>query len=152
MLTCRGGAAAEHWGENVAEFRPSRFIDTDEYKWPRDAYLPFAVGARACIGKQSAIVEATAFLARIVAKYKIEIPAGHEAEWALRPGESEIDRRERIYKVRDCRHLTGLTQLSTDWGFVCSPTTTSRSAARPTCGWRSPRATRRDCGPHGTFC
>ncbi len=61
--------------------------------------MPFAVGARACIGKQSAIVEATAFLARIVAKYKIEVPAAQEEEWKLRPGESEIDRRERIYNV-----------------------------------------------------
>lgn len=92
--------SAHYWGEDVTTFRPSRFIDTDNYRWPRDAFLPFAAGARACIGRQSALVEATAFLARIVAKYKIEVPADKATEWKLRPGESEVDRRERIYKVR----------------------------------------------------
>lgn len=46
------------------------------------------------------MVEATAFLARIVAKYRIEPPAERAREWSRREGESEVDRRERIYKVR----------------------------------------------------
>ena len=25
------------WGEDVATFRPDRFIDTGDYEWPRDA-------------------------------------------------------------------------------------------------------------------
>jgi hypothetical protein len=29
--------AALHWGEDVEEFKPERFIDTDTYRWPRDA-------------------------------------------------------------------------------------------------------------------
>ena len=28
---------ALHWGEDVTEFKPERFIDTDAYRWPRDA-------------------------------------------------------------------------------------------------------------------
>ena len=28
---------AIHWGEDVDKFKPERFIDTDMYKWPRDA-------------------------------------------------------------------------------------------------------------------
>lgn len=28
---------ALHWGHNVAEFKPERFIDTASYRWPRDA-------------------------------------------------------------------------------------------------------------------
>jgi len=88
-----------YWGEDAADFRPSRFIDTDDYKWPRDAFLAFSAGSRGCIGKQAAVVEATAFLARIVAKYKIVPPAEKAEEWKRLPGESEVDRRERIYKV-----------------------------------------------------
>ena len=29
--------SAIHWGNDVDEFKPERFMDTDTYKWPRDA-------------------------------------------------------------------------------------------------------------------
>jgi len=29
--------AAIHWGGDVDKFKPERFIDTETYKWPRDA-------------------------------------------------------------------------------------------------------------------
>ena len=29
--------SAIHWGDDVDEFKPERFMDTDTYKWPRDA-------------------------------------------------------------------------------------------------------------------
>ena len=31
--------SALHWGEDVYEFKPERFIDTDTYRWPRDACM-----------------------------------------------------------------------------------------------------------------
>ena len=60
---------------------------------------------RGCIGKQSALVEGTAILARIIAKFKVEPPAGQEETWKLRAGESEIERRERIYMVSRMRKI-----------------------------------------------
>lgn len=91
--------AAAYWGEDAAEFRPSRFIDTDDYKWPRDALIAFSTGVRGCIGKQAGIMEGTAVLARIMASFRVEPPADKAQEWKLRSGETEFERRERIYEV-----------------------------------------------------
>jgi cytochrome P450 len=52
-----------------AEFRPERFDADAERSWPRGAWLPFGIGARACIGAQFALIEAhtvVAALARAV--------------------------------------------------------------------------------------
>ena len=37
-----------YWAE-PEEFRPERFLAPD---WPRDAFMPFSAGPRACIGKK----------------------------------------------------------------------------------------------------
>lgn len=29
--------AAAYWGDDAPEFKPTRFLDTDNYKWPRQA-------------------------------------------------------------------------------------------------------------------
>lgn len=39
------------------EFKPDRFIDTDDYKYNRDAFLPFSAGARSCVGRKFAEIE-----------------------------------------------------------------------------------------------
>ncbi|KAH7097522.1 cytochrome P450 [Auriculariales sp. MPI-PUGE-AT-0066] len=60
-----------HWGEDVEDFRPERFIDTDKYQWPRDAWLPFTAGPHVCIGQRFAIIESVCILARMVRMYRI---------------------------------------------------------------------------------
>lgn len=39
------------------EFKPDRFIDTETYKYDRDAFIPFSSGARSCVGRKFAEVE-----------------------------------------------------------------------------------------------
>ncbi|KAK0192740.1 cytochrome P450, partial [Armillaria mellea] len=63
-----------HWGDDVEEFRPERFIDTESYRWPRDAFFAFAGGPRSCIGQRFAMTEGLSFLANIVRKYEILVP------------------------------------------------------------------------------
>ncbi|KAE9391410.1 cytochrome P450 [Gymnopus androsaceus JB14] len=58
-----------YW-KNPEEFRPSRFLDPD---WPRDAFIPFSAGPRACIGRKFSESEAIAVLTMLVSKYKIEV-------------------------------------------------------------------------------
>ncbi|KAF8066025.1 cytochrome P450 [Lyophyllum atratum] len=63
-----------HWGEDVAEFKPERFIDTDTYRWPRDAFNAFSAGPRSCIGQRFSVTESTCILAEVVRKYEVLVP------------------------------------------------------------------------------
>ncbi len=48
--------SASLWSEPET-FKPDRFIDTDDYKWNRDAFIPFSAGARSCVGQKFSQVE-----------------------------------------------------------------------------------------------
>ncbi|KAG9309955.1 cytochrome P450 [Chiua virens] len=63
-----------YWGEDAAEFKPERFIDTESYQWPRDAFLPFSGGARSCIGQRFALAEMIGIVASVVRRYRILVP------------------------------------------------------------------------------
>ncbi|KZO90319.1 cytochrome P450 [Calocera viscosa TUFC12733] len=69
----------EWWGADAAEFKPERFFDTDEYKWPRDAYMPFSLGARSCIGARFATLEGMVILSHLVREYEICLTPEMEA-------------------------------------------------------------------------
>jgi len=68
----------EYWGPDVNEFKPERFFDTDSYKWPRDAYLPFMIGPRSCMGQRFAQLEGICVLAHIARQYDILLPTDLE--------------------------------------------------------------------------
>ncbi|KAG6873084.1 hypothetical protein C0995_003128 [Termitomyces sp. Mi166 len=63
-----------HWGDDVEEFRPSRFIDTNTYRWPRDAFNAFSGGPRSCIGQRFSLTESACILAHVVRKYEVHVP------------------------------------------------------------------------------
>ncbi|KAJ7185802.1 cytochrome P450 [Mycena filopes] len=63
-----------YWGRDVAEFKPERFIDTESYRWPRDAFVPFSAGPRNCIGQRFALTQSVCLLASLVRTYKIFVP------------------------------------------------------------------------------
>ncbi|EOJ0287183.1 cytochrome P450 [Campylobacter jejuni] len=62
----------EEFWTNPHGFNPSRF--EGEYK--KDAYLPFGVGERICIGQGFAMQEAILILANILRTYKLELEEG----------------------------------------------------------------------------
>ncbi|KIM40203.1 hypothetical protein M413DRAFT_446366 [Hebeloma cylindrosporum] len=57
-----------YWKDPHA-FKPSRFLED----WPRDAFLPFSAGARACIGRKFFETEGIAILTTLVSHYKLSI-------------------------------------------------------------------------------
>ncbi|KAJ6557960.1 cytochrome P450 [Mycena capillaripes] len=63
-----------YWGKDVAEFRPDRFVDTESYRWPRDAFVAFSAGPRSCIGQRFALTEGVCLLAGLVRSYEISVP------------------------------------------------------------------------------
>ncbi|KAL1745781.1 cytochrome P450 [Schizophyllum fasciatum] len=79
------------------EFRPDRF----KGDWPKDAFVPFAVGSRSCLGRKFAETEGVAILSVLIAKYKVEVM--EEAQFA---GESHEQRHERVLRATGGLTLT----------------------------------------------
>ncbi|KAG9038528.1 hypothetical protein FRB95_000749 [Tulasnella sp. JGI-2019a] len=78
-----------YWKDPYA-FNPDRFLALD---WPKDAFLAFSAGARSCIGRKFAEVEAVLALTLIVRRFKLSVDSARFQEV---PGESKIDRRNRL--------------------------------------------------------
>ncbi|OBZ67844.1 hypothetical protein A0H81_12320 [Grifola frondosa] len=77
-----------YW-EDPHVFKPSRFLGD----WPRDAFLPFSGGPRACVGRRFSETEAVAILSLIVLRYKVEVK--EEPQFA---GETFEQQKERLLK------------------------------------------------------
>jgi cytochrome P450 len=69
----------KHWGPDAHAFRPERFLGD----YNRDAFLPFSDGARACLGKRFAQIEALTALALLVRHFKIDVTEGQDKERLL---------------------------------------------------------------------
>ncbi|KAN0127112.1 cytochrome P450 [Lactarius tabidus] len=50
-------------------FRPQRFLED----YPRDAFLPFSAGARACLGRRFFETESIAVITMMMLKYRVEV-------------------------------------------------------------------------------
>lgn len=102
----------EYW-KDPFDFNPKRFIDTDEERWNRDAWAPFSAGSRGCLGLKFALVEMTVMISHLCLNYTIEIPPSRIEEYKCLPGESDRDRRERLFKPK-----TGITLSPRDLPLV----------------------------------
>ena len=100
--------AALYWNAPF-DFNPSRFIDTPAHKYNRDAFCPFSGGPRQCMGQKFAQVEMVAIVATLLSRYTVEVPSHLREEYALREGEAERDRRERVFRVQNGLTLTPRT-------------------------------------------
>lgn len=73
-------------------FRPERFLDGAEKRWPKGAYIPFGGGPRICVGNHFALMEGQLVLARLAQRFRLagSVASMPEAEplVTLRPKQS----------------------------------------------------------------
>ncbi|KAI5346745.1 PREDICTED: cytochrome [Prunus dulcis] len=64
----------EIWGPDANEFKPERFIDgvSKACKSPQ-AYIPFGLGPRLCLGKNLALVELKVVLSLVISKFSFSL-------------------------------------------------------------------------------
>lgn len=71
------------WFPEPGRFDPDRYEDGDANR-PRHAYLPFGGGARTCIGKTFATIEAVLILATLLQRWRLRLAPGHPVELKTR--------------------------------------------------------------------
>ncbi|WP_161234332.1 MULTISPECIES: cytochrome P450 [unclassified Streptomyces] len=72
------------WGENPETFDPDRFAPQAVRARPAHVFKPFGTGARACIGRQFALHEATLVLGLLLRRYDLRPEPGYRLKVAER--------------------------------------------------------------------
>ena len=90
------------WYPDPTTFDPERFADENAAKRPRYAYLPFGVGARTCIGKTFATIEAVLILATLAQRFRLSLTPGQIAGADLTPETCGLPRPQRREIGRSC--------------------------------------------------
>ncbi|XP_025623362.1 cytochrome P450 714A1 isoform X1 [Arachis hypogaea] len=69
----------ENWGPDANEFKPERFSEglSKACKYPQ-AYVPFGLGPRLCLGKNFAIVQLKVVLALIISKFSFTLSPSYK--------------------------------------------------------------------------
>jgi len=86
-----------YW-EDPTAFNPDRFLAPD---WPRDAFIPFSAGPRACIGRKFFETEGIAVLTMLISKYRITVKP--EPQYA---GLSQMELREKLLQASSMLTIT----------------------------------------------
>lgn len=69
----------EYWGDDVDAFRPERFAEgASKAALHPNAFMPFSVGPRHCIGQSFAMAEARIILAMFLRKFSWKLGAGYQ--------------------------------------------------------------------------
>jgi cytochrome P450 len=72
-------------------FRPERFTEENQAHLTQSAYVPFGGGSRTCIGMRFGLAEIAVIARSILARYRLELPPGHELRIRYAPTISPSD-------------------------------------------------------------
>jgi len=81
---------------NPEEFQPERFLPGAVF--PRKAFIPFSIGARACIGRSLGMIEMSALLDAILSRFDVQIVSPHAV--SLVAGFSMLPRERALFRLR----------------------------------------------------
>jgi cytochrome P450 len=70
----------ERWWPEPSTFRPERWLDGEQERRPRYAFLPFGGGPRVCIGEPFARLEAAMIVASVGRRWRFESASGEEPD------------------------------------------------------------------------
>ena len=85
----------KHWGADAEECKPERFMDKN-IKRHAYAWIPFAAGARNCVGQRFAMMEMKMQVASVIRRLNFEIADGQPenmelyGDMILRPWENTL--------------------------------------------------------------
>ncbi|XP_061493496.1 cytochrome P450 2C21-like [Rhineura floridana] len=65
----------EHW-ETPHQFNPNHFLDKDGHFFCKEAFIPFAVGHRVCVGERLAQTELFIVFTNLLRAFKLQLPEG----------------------------------------------------------------------------
>ncbi|XP_061493729.1 cytochrome P450 2J2-like [Rhineura floridana] len=65
----------EQW-ETPHQFNPNHFLDKDGHFFSRDAFIPFSMGQRLCLGASLAKMELFLFLTNLLQAFTLQLPEG----------------------------------------------------------------------------
>ncbi|KAK4221061.1 cytochrome P450 [Podospora fimiseda] len=71
------------WGEDADEFKPERWLDPQNIKTAKTAWVPFGGGIHLCPGRNFAMAELAAIVAIFVLGFEVEPNAKGKKEWKL---------------------------------------------------------------------
>ena len=73
------------WGPDANEFKPERFSEgvSKACKYPQ-AYVPFGLGARLCLGKNFAMVQLKVVISLIISKFSFSLSPSYRHSPAFR--------------------------------------------------------------------
>jgi cytochrome P450 len=90
----------KYWSE-PEQFKPDRFLGA----WPKDAFAPFSVGARACLGRKFFETEGLAILTILLSRYSIDLTDEFKKEHGSK---SVLEQEEILLRSRDGLSTTPL--------------------------------------------
>lgn len=84
VISIFGIQRAEKYWDKPDIFDPSRFSPQRRQEIPMQAYMPFGMGRRTCIGNHFAYQEQIAVIATILQKFRVEMPKETKIEEVMR--------------------------------------------------------------------
>ena len=67
----------KYWGSDAHEFKPERYDVRNSEAYKKEAFLPFSIGPRNCIGQTFAMLEAKVAISIILQQFRLSLSSSY---------------------------------------------------------------------------